>query len=48
MKLENDSSLTTRYYSNVLKQATQYGIDCKAYGAICGISEMKKLKSTLV
>ena len=41
MKIENDSSLTSRYYSNVLKQATQYGIDCKVYGAICAISEIK-------
>lgn len=33
--------LVSRYYSNVLKQATQYGIDCKVYGAICAISEIK-------
>ncbi len=30
-----------RYYSRVLNQATQYGIDCKIYGAICTISEIK-------
>ncbi|MCK4735943.1 MAG: nitrogenase component 1 [Methanophagales archaeon] len=41
MKIENNSSLTYRYYSNVLKQATQYGIDCKVYGAICAVSEIK-------
>ena len=41
MKIENNSSLTYRYYSNILKQATQYGIDCKVYGAICAVSEIK-------
>jgi nitrogenase molybdenum-cofactor synthesis protein NifE len=30
-----------RYYSRVLNQATQYGIDCKIYGAICAISEIR-------
>ena len=39
MNTEND--FTSRYYSNILKQATQYGIDCKVYGAICTISEIK-------
>ncbi len=33
--------LTSKFYSNILKQATQYGIDCKVYGAICAISEIK-------
>ena len=42
MKIENRNfDITSRYYSNVLKQATQYGIDCKVYGAICAISEIK-------
>ena len=42
MKIENwNFDITSGYYSNVLKQATQYGIDCKVYGAICAISEIK-------
>lgn len=30
-----------RYYSRMLHQATRYSIDCKIYGAICTISEIK-------
>ncbi len=40
MNTENNFYLG-RYFSNLLKQAMQYGIDCKVYGAICAISEIK-------
>ena len=29
------------FYSEIFRQAAEYGIDCKVYGAVCAISEIK-------